>query len=86
MTLALRDQAAIAGIGLTEFSKDSGVSELELAARCVTAAWPSKPGTRRSAMGHALLSSRSIVSTPSTWVLGIQKLFAISSVPPSSKG
>ena len=38
MPASLRDEAAIAGIGLTEFSKDSGVSELSLAARCVTAA------------------------------------------------
>jgi len=38
MTDFLRDRAAIAGIGLTEFSKDSGVSELSLAARCIVAA------------------------------------------------
>jgi acetyl-CoA acetyltransferase len=38
MTRSLRDEAAIAGIGLTEFSKDSGVSELSLAAQCVLAA------------------------------------------------
>ena len=38
MTIAMKDQAAVAGIGLTEFSKDSGVSELNLAAQCVTAA------------------------------------------------
>ncbi len=37
-TTFLRNKAAIAGIGLTEFSKNSGVSELALAARCVTAA------------------------------------------------
>jgi acetyl-CoA acetyltransferase len=38
MPISLRDEAAIAGIGLTEFSKDSGVSELALAAQCVSAA------------------------------------------------
>ncbi len=38
MPVSLRDEAAIVGIGLTEFSKDSGVSELSLAAGCVTAA------------------------------------------------
>lgn len=34
----LRDRAAIAGIGYTEFSKNSGVSTLELGLRAVTAA------------------------------------------------
>lgn len=38
MPVSLRNEAAIAGIGLTEFSKNSGVSELALAARCVKAA------------------------------------------------
>ena len=38
MPISLGDEAAIAGIGLTEFSKDSGVSELALAAQCVSAA------------------------------------------------
>ena len=33
-----RSQAAIAGIGCTEFSKDSGVSTFALAARAVKAA------------------------------------------------
>ncbi|MEM0952733.1 MAG: lipid-transfer protein [Pseudomonadota bacterium] len=36
--MSLKDKAAIAGIGLTEFSKSSGVSELALAAQCVKAA------------------------------------------------
>jgi acetyl-CoA acetyltransferase len=36
--MSLKDEAAIAGIGLTGFSKQSGVSELSLAAQCVTAA------------------------------------------------
>jgi acetyl-CoA acetyltransferase len=35
---ALKDRSAIAGIGATEFSKDSGRSELRLAAECVKAA------------------------------------------------
>jgi len=35
MPISLKDEAAVAGIGLTEFSKDSGVSELTLAARCI---------------------------------------------------
>ena len=34
----LRDRAAIVGIGATEFSKDSGRSELQLALECVSAA------------------------------------------------
>ena len=34
----LRDKAAIVGIGATEFSKDSGRSELRLAIDCVLAA------------------------------------------------
>ena len=34
----MRDRAAIAGIGYTEFSKDSGVSTLALGLRAVTAA------------------------------------------------
>ena len=34
----LRDRAAIAGIGATEFSKDSGRSEMRLAVEAVTAA------------------------------------------------
>lgn len=38
MPISLRNEAAVAGIGLTEFSKDSGVSELSLAAQCVKAA------------------------------------------------
>ena len=36
--MSLKNTAAIAGIGLTEFSKNSGVSELSLAAQCITAA------------------------------------------------
>ncbi|MEZ5501279.1 MAG: lipid-transfer protein [Halioglobus sp.] len=38
MPISLRDEAAIAGIGLTEFSKHSGVSELSLAAQCIKSA------------------------------------------------
>jgi acetyl-CoA acetyltransferase len=38
MSIALRDQAAIVGIGQTEFSKNSGRSELQLAAEAVKAA------------------------------------------------
>jgi 17-hydroxy-3-oxo-4-pregnene-20-carboxyl-CoA lyase len=38
MPISLKDEAAIAGVGLTPFSKESGVSELSLAAQCVTAA------------------------------------------------
>lgn len=38
MPVSLKDEAAIAGIGLTEFSKNSGVSELSLAAQCIVAA------------------------------------------------
>lgn len=36
--MSLKDKTAIAGIGVTEFSKNSGVSELSLAAQCVKAA------------------------------------------------
>lgn len=38
MSRALKDKAAIAGIGLTEFTKKSGVSELSLAAQATLAA------------------------------------------------
>ncbi len=38
MPVTLKDEVAIAGIGLTPFSKQSGVSELSLAASCVKAA------------------------------------------------
>jgi acetyl-CoA acetyltransferase len=38
MPISLKNETAIAGIGLTEFSKRSGVSELSLAAQCVKAA------------------------------------------------
>ncbi len=38
MTNKLRDRAAIVGIGATEFSKDSGRTELRLATECVKAA------------------------------------------------
>lgn len=38
MTYSLKDQAAIAGIGMTGFSKNSGVSELSLAAQCIVEA------------------------------------------------
>ena len=38
MPISLKNEAAIAGIGLTEFSKNSGVSELFLAAQCISAA------------------------------------------------
>ena len=38
MSYSLKDQAAVAGIGLTAFSKCSGVSELSLAAQCIKAA------------------------------------------------
>ena len=35
MPISLRNETAIAGIGLTEFSRHSGVSELSLAAQCI---------------------------------------------------
>ena len=38
MSITLHDQAAIVGIGQTDFSKNSGRSELQLAAECVKAA------------------------------------------------
>jgi acetyl-CoA acetyltransferase len=38
MPISLKNEAAIAGIGLTRFSKQSGVSELSLAAQCIKAA------------------------------------------------
>ena len=38
MLESIKDQAAIVGIGMTEISKDSGRSELQLAAECVKAA------------------------------------------------
>jgi acetyl-CoA acetyltransferase len=38
MPVSLKNEAAIAGIGTTEFSKHSGVSELSLAAQCIKAA------------------------------------------------
>ena len=38
MPISLKNETAIAGIGLTEFSKDSGVSELSLAAQCIKSA------------------------------------------------
>jgi len=38
MAISLKDRAAIAGIGMTPFSKNSGVSELSLAAQCIKAA------------------------------------------------
>lgn len=38
MPTSLKNEAAIAGIGVTEFSKKSGVSELSLAAQCIKAA------------------------------------------------
>jgi acetyl-CoA acetyltransferase len=38
MPISLKNEAAIAGIGLTRFSKKSGVSELALAAECIKAA------------------------------------------------
>lgn len=38
MPISLKNEAAIAGIGVTDFSKDSGVSELSLAAQCIKSA------------------------------------------------
>jgi acetyl-CoA acetyltransferase len=38
MSISLKDQAAIVGIGMTELSKNSGVSELSLAAQCIKSA------------------------------------------------
>tara|TARA_R110002049_G_scaffold17483_2_gene67957 strand:- start:324 stop:1499 length:1176 start_codon:yes stop_codon:yes gene_type:complete len=38
MPISLKNEAAVAGIGLTDFSKNSGVSELSLAAQCIKAA------------------------------------------------
>ena len=38
MSIALKDQAAIVGIGQTEYSKNSGRSELQLACEAVKAA------------------------------------------------
>jgi acetyl-CoA acetyltransferase len=38
MPISLKNEAAIAGIGLTEFSKNSGRSELQLAAECIKSA------------------------------------------------
>ena len=38
MTFSLKDKAAIAGMGMTEFSKNSGRSEMQLAVEAITAA------------------------------------------------
>jgi acetyl-CoA acetyltransferase len=38
MPISLKNETAIAGIGLTEFSRHSGVSELSLAAQCIKSA------------------------------------------------
>ncbi|MBW1756404.1 MAG: lipid-transfer protein, partial [Deltaproteobacteria bacterium] len=38
MQTTLKNEAAIVGIGQTEYSKNSGRSELQLAAECVKAA------------------------------------------------
>jgi acetyl-CoA acetyltransferase len=38
MTISLKNRAAIAGIGMTELTKNSGVSELSLASQCIKAA------------------------------------------------
>ncbi|MCP4003647.1 MAG: lipid-transfer protein, partial [bacterium] len=38
MPTTLKDEAAIIGIGQTEYSKNSGVSELSLAVECVSKA------------------------------------------------
>ena len=38
MPISLRNETAIAGIGLTKFSRNSGVSELSLAAQCIKSA------------------------------------------------
>jgi acetyl-CoA acetyltransferase len=38
MSITLKDQAAVVGIGATEFSKNSGRSELQLACEAVSAA------------------------------------------------
>lgn len=38
MQISLKNETAIAGIGLTEFSRHSGVFELSLAAQCIKSA------------------------------------------------
>ena len=46
MPTTLKDQAAIVGIGQTEFSKNSGRSELQLAAEAVRPRSPTPASSR----------------------------------------
>ena len=48
----LRDRAAIVGIGATEFSKNSGRSELQLAVECIRAALEDAGLVEHLHLGH----------------------------------
>ena len=60
MTRTLHDKAAIAGIGATEFSKDSGRSELRLAVEAIGAALDDAGLRPRVAKGQLILKLRCV--------------------------
>lgn len=63
MPTTVKNEAAIAGIGVTEFSKKSGVSELSLASQCIKAACDDagiKPGEIDGIVSYTLDSTDEI--------------------------
>ena len=81
MTSSLRNRAAIAGIGQTEFSKNSGRSELQLACEAVKAALDDAGLTPADVDGLVTFTMDSSEEMEVARNLGIQALSTFSRVP-----
>src|SRR5690625_3904373 len=81
MTFSLSRRAAIAGIGSTEFSKDSGRSEWRLAVECVKAALDDAGLTPNDVDGVALFSMENNPEIAVARALGIPELKFFSRIP-----
>ena len=81
MTRSLRNRAAIAGIGQTEFSKESGRSELQLACEAIKAALDDAGLAPREVDGLATFTMDSSEEAEVGRNLGIERLSMFSRVP-----
>ena len=81
MSRSLRNRAAIAGIGQTEFSKESGRSELQLACEAIKAALDDAGLAPREVDGLATFTMDSSEEAEVGRNLGIERLSMFSRVP-----
>ena len=78
MPTTLHNEAAIAGIGQTAYSKNSGVSELSLSTECVRKAIDDETGTRKVRVRDILRASPNSKSgMPTLWTAVLDRWMAV---------